>query len=256
MKYGICVVPVMSLRAEPSHKSEIISQLIFGECFEMYEKINGTWVRIKCRYDGYEGWCTLNHAAIIDDKLYVEGSKFVTGEWVNHIMVNGHPMKVPLGSVLQGMKSGKANWGKVLVEYKGNILEIGKEKVTERLIKYFAYQFLNTAYLWGGKSVFGVDCSGFTQTVYRLLGIKLPRDAWQQAKEGEVTGFLQSARCGDLAFFDNEEGRITHTGILLNNFEIIHSSGKVRVDKIDTEGIINGDTGLRTHHLRIVKRYF
>jgi cell wall-associated NlpC family hydrolase len=92
--------------------------------------------------------------------------------------------------------------------------------------------------------------------VYKFLNKRLPRDAWQQAEEGEVVNFLQEAQAGDLAFFDNEEGRITHVGILLNEHEIIHSSGKVRIDKIDTQGIMNLETKLRTHKLRIIKRYF
>lgn len=102
--------------------------------------------------------------------------------------------------------------------------------------------------------MFGVDCSGFCQMVYRFCNVHLLRDAYQQATQGEVVGFLQEARCGDLAFFDNEEGRITHVGILLNDNEIIHSSVKVRIDSIDNMGIINRDTRQRTHKLRIIKR--
>jgi cell wall-associated NlpC family hydrolase len=110
--------------------------------------------------------------------------------------------------------------------------------------------------LWGGRSVFGIDCSGLTQAVYKFLNIQLLRDANQQATQGELVNFLQEARCGDLAFFDNEEGQIIHVGILLNNQEILHTSGKVRIDKIDNAGIINAETGERTQNLRIIKRYF
>jgi cell wall-associated NlpC family hydrolase len=92
--------------------------------------------------------------------------------------------------------------------------------------------------------------------VYKFLNAHLPRDAWQQAEKGEVVNFLQEARCGDLAFFDNEEAKVVHVGILLNDYEIIHSAGKVRIDKIDSEGILNLETKQRTHHLRIIKRYF
>ena len=124
-----------------------------------------------------------------------------------------------------------------------------------KTIKQIAFTFLNSTYLWGGKSVFGIDCSGFTQSVYKFLNIHLLRDAEQQATQGYLVGFLQQAHCGDLAFFDDEEGRIIHVGMLLNDHEIIHAAGKVRIDKIDTEGIINADTGLRTQRLRIIKRY-
>jgi cell wall-associated NlpC family hydrolase len=92
--------------------------------------------------------------------------------------------------------------------------------------------------------------------VYKFLNIYLPRDSWQQAELGETIEFLTKANCGDLCFFDSEEGRITHVGILLDNNTIIHSSGKVRIDKIDSAGITNSDTGQQTHKLKLIKRYF
>jgi cell wall-associated NlpC family hydrolase len=128
-------------------------------------------------------------------------------------------------------------------------------ELTPESLKEKALQYLDTPYLWGGKTACGIDCSGFSQQVYKSFGIRLPRDSYQQAEMGEVVGFLVEATCGDLAFFDNDEGRITHVGIMLNNHEIIHSSGKVRIDKIDHQGIINAETGVRTHKLRIIKRY-
>ena len=129
-------------------------------------------------------------------------------------------------------------------------------KITPKQVKQLVYKFLNTPYLWGGKSVFGIDCSGFSKLVYKLLNVAIPRDAWQQALHGDTVSFLQEAKCGDLAFFDDEEGKIVHVGILLNEHEIIHSSGKVRLDKIDNQGIQNVETKQRTHKLRIIKRYF
>ena len=121
------------------------------------------------------------------------------------------------------------------------------------MIKKLTHTFLNTPYLWGGRSVFGIDCSGFTQLVFQCLKIPLLRDAYQQATQGQEVA-LEDARCGDLAFFDNEAGRITHTGILLNSNTIIHASGKVRIDTIDPQGIVRQDDGMRTHNLKIIKR--
>jgi cell wall-associated NlpC family hydrolase len=125
----------------------------------------------------------------------------------------------------------------------------------EETIHWLTSQYLNTAYLWGGRTISGIDCSGFTQQNLWFLHIQLPRDAYQQAALGEVVGFLPEAVCGDLVFFDNSEGKITHVGIMLDSATVIHASGKVRIDDIDNFGIVNRDTGERTHQLRIIKRY-
>ncbi len=256
MLFTICCVPVSPMRATPSHKSEMLNQLLFGECCMVMEEANDMWVKVRCRYDGYEGWCQGSHITEISEEQYAEGGNIITTGWVSGLEYDGQPMKVPLGSWLTGMNKGHASWGNHAVHYTGKEWDVTRADKTETTIRQLAFEFLNTPYLWGGKSVFGADCSGFTQTVFRFLNIPLLRDAWQQATQGEVVGFLQEARYGDLAFFDNEEGKITHVGILLNHEEIIHASGKVRVDKIDNLGIINTDSFVRTHLLRVVRRYF
>ncbi|WP_222596991.1 C40 family peptidase [Chitinophaga pinensis] len=247
----------MPLRAEQSHKSEIISQALFGECSEIIVTGSDGWVRVKCQYDGYEGWATLNHLEIIDEGLFSAPYTHYTASWVNRVLLNGKPLQAPFGCILKHGTTDVTNWGKVTVQVEEKPAEIGDGSAVDiAALTKAAFLYLNTAYLWGGKSVFGVDCSGFTQTVFKTLGIPLLRDAYQQATQGTTVDFLQEAKTGDLAFFDNAEGRITHVGILLNDHEIIHASGKVRVDPIDNQGIINIDTGERTHKLRIIKRYF
>lgn len=257
MPYAITVVPVMPLRSEQSHKSEIISQALWGECSEIIATGSDGWMRVRCQLDGYEGWATFNHLEIIDEALFNAPYTHYTTGWVNKVQLNGKPMHVPFGCPVKPGAGGVTNWGKATVQFEEKLAVTGKaDAVDTTALTAAAFVYLNTAYLWGGKSVFGVDCSGFTQTVYRTLGIQLLRDAYQQATQGETVDFLQEVRLGDLAFFDNAEGRITHVGILLNDHEIIHSSGKVRVDPIDNQGITNIDTGVRTHKLRIIKRFF
>ncbi len=256
MSYAVCCVPVAPLRTEPDHRAEMVSQLLFGECGIITIVEKKGWIKIVSKLDAYTGWCHPSHFQEIDDSHYYFEEEFLTADWVNEIDFNGHPMWVPLGSSLGAMKNGKATWRRNVVHFSGNVWDPAAAKQDAKTIKQFAFKFLNTAYLWGGRSVFGVDCSGFTQMVFKFLNIQLLRDAQQQAMQGELIGFLQQARCGDLAFFDNAAGEIIHVGILLNEHEIIHSAGKVRVDKIDNQGIVDTETGVQTQQLRIIKRYF
>ncbi len=255
MSYAVCCVPVAPIRVEPDHRLEMVSQFLFGECciITIVEK-NG-WVKIVNKADAYTGWCRQSHFQEIDDTQYYTEENNFTADWVNEVDYNGYMMWVPFGSSLTAVKNGHAQWRKNTVHYAGNVWDTATARPDAKTIKQIAFKFLNSAYLWGGKSVFGIDCSGFTQSVYKFVNMPLLRDAQQQATQGELVSFLQQAHCGDLAFFDDDEGRIIHVGILLNDHEIIHASDKVRIDRIDTEGIINSETGLRTQKLRIIKRY-
>jgi cell wall-associated NlpC family hydrolase len=258
MPYAITIVPVMPLRATAAHKSEMISQVLWGECVEITETAADGWVKVKCQFDSYEGWATIVHLEIIDNQLFnAQGTHFMP-HWSNTVLLNGQPMVVPYGCVVKRDIGAVTSWGSIKVQFEEKAGELASlpPQPTSNGLRAAAFHFLNTAYLWGGKSVFGVDCSGFTQSIYKLNGVSLLRDAYQQATQGRVVDFLQEARLGDLAFFDNAEGRITHVGMLLNDHEIIHAAGKVRIDRIDNQGIINVDTGLRTHPLRIIKRYY
>ncbi|WP_109699632.1 C40 family peptidase [Chitinophaga deserti] len=253
MPLAITIVPVMPLRAEPSHRSEMISQAVFGECLETESITADGWVKVKMQYDGYEGWVTQSHLETIPQSLYDSAATHVVTGWQATLQLNGRPVRVPYGSLL---KMGEGTWGKVSVAGNEGISPFKVVPAPRNAWEGIAMEYLNTAYLWGGKTVFGTDCSGFTQTVYKILGIPLFRDAYQQAGQGETVNLLQEVLPGDLAFFDNPEGRITHVGILLNDQQIIHASGKVRIDPVDNQGIVNADTGERTHQLRIIKRLF
>lgn len=256
MEYMVCCVPVSPMRKDPSHQAEMVSQQLFGEKSIVLDRVASDWIKIQLKYDGYEGWVQQSHLAGIDEEQYQSGDKEITSDWINEVDYNGHLMYVPLGSALSAFDNGKAFWRKSVVHFKGKVWNPDEVEITPKLIKQLVFKFLNTSYLWGGKSVFGIDCSGFTQMVFKFLNIHLPRDAWQQAENGVVVNSIKEASCGDLAFFDNEEGKIIHVGILLNEHEIIHSAGKVRFDKIDSRGISNLETKQRTHQLKIIKRYF
>lgn len=256
MEYLICTVPVMPLRAMPSNKSEMVSQLLFGEAAVILEKTEEGWIRIRNQFDRYEGWAFYNQMTAIEEELYQEPTEEYTSEILAGVTVSGHPMNLPLGSFLKGMRHGEMQWSKVNIVYKGEPLKPGDQEITEKRMRSMAYRFLNAPYLWGGRSPYGIDCSGFVQSVFRLLGKALPRDASMQAACGELLEEGMALRCGDLAFFENEKQKITHVGIILNHIEIIHSSGKVRVDKLDKTGIFNKDVGKYTHRLAMIRRIY
>jgi gamma-D-glutamyl-L-lysine dipeptidyl-peptidase len=250
MSAGICVVPVSPLRRDPSHRSEMVTQQLFGETCTILETIKDHWIRVRCTYDGYEGWCQEMHVMITTAAQGASRPFVFTAGLINTAMLNDQPIYLPLGATLDAAVNG------VPFRYEGETWNASTAMKDVATIKDLAFRFLNTGYLWGGKSNFGIDCSGYTQSVYKLLNVPLLRDASQQATQGTEVASLSATRCGDLAFFDNEEGKITHVGILLNQEEIIHSSGKVRVDKIDAAGIINRETSERTHKLKVIRRYF
>lgn len=256
MQYMVCCVPVCPMRKTDAHRAEMVSQLLFGEKCTLLESGEKGWLHVQGKYDEYTGWVQDSHVTLIEENQYNHPDKELVCDWVNEINYNGYNMMVPYGSSLSAFQNGKAFWRKNTVHFKGNKWKPGESEINAKIIKQISYKFLNTSYLWGGKSIFGIDCSGFAQMVYKFLNIPIPRDAYQQAEKGTPINFLAEAKCGDLAFFDNDEGRIIHVGILLNEHEIIHSSGKVRIDKIDVEGILNLETKQRTHKLRIIKRYF
>lgn len=256
MVYLVCCVPVAPLRAEPSHKSEMVSQLLFGEAGILQEETRD-FIKIKCLHDGYEGWCQrIQLASGVGYEPDARPAVFV-GDWTDKVSINGTTAFVSMGTPVIAPAHVDITIGPYRISYLiASPWNAATARPTAEGIYARAARYLNTPYLWGGRSVFGIDCSGFAQMVLRFFNIPLLRDAHMQATQGESIGFLQEARCGDLAFFDDEEGMITHVGILLNEQEIIHAAGKVRIDKIDNAGIVNTDTHQRTHKLRIIKRYF
>ena len=249
MKYAVCVVPLAPFRKEPDHRAEMSSQILFGEIIQI-EEINAEgWAFSKNEFDEYTGWCRMNQFTIMDSAFPFTPE--FTAQWANEIEWNEQQIQLPFACNLSFLQSGLMK-GKI--RYEGKKIRAARAQFTEENIRNYTSVFLNTAYLWGGRSVFGIDCSGFVQSVFKLFDFPLLRDAKDQVSQGTEVGFLQLARCGDVAFFDDEEGKIVHVGILLNGEEIIHASGNVRIDKIDNEGILHSGTGLRTHHLRIIKR--
>jgi cell wall-associated NlpC family hydrolase len=254
MEYAICTVAAAPVRKEPSHKTEMTNQLLFGETLEVLEIKEG-WLRVRSMYDRYEGWVTEHQIEDVEKDVASEPLQFVCADLISSIQFHDQVISVPMGAALTGFKKEKGSLWKDQYSFDGMFRSF-EHPANEKELLETAKKWLSAPYLWGGKTLMGVDCSGFVQTVFKVNGIRLSRDSWQQAKEGKTVEQLSSANTSDVAFFKNAEGRIIHVGILLHPNQIIHASGKVRIDKIDEEGIINLQTGDRTHQLHSMKRFF
>jgi len=253
LSYAFCNHSLVPVRAEPAHMSEMVTQLLFGDRVEILEINDNDWAKIHCSWDDYIGWCKLGQISIIDKKEYRKEARYIANKHHGKLQFEHDEQWIPLGSDLFGMKFLHKEG-----RYKGKKQAVKELELTPENLADAALHYMNAPYLWGGRSIAGIDCSGLTQMAFKLCGKAIRRDASQQAEEGEQVDFLQNAHKGDLAFFDNEEGRITHVGLLLDNANIIHAtdtSGKVVIDKIDPEGIVSKILRKRTHKLRVIKRY-
>lgn len=250
--FGICNLAIVPIRLESNHRSEMVSQLLFGEHFQILEQSKG-WVKIKLHFDGYEGWIDeKQYQPISENDFGLLSSKeiILNADLIEYISGKDNMLfPIPLGTSLSFLDIPQIN----TTEFNFEGLKTSNKNSKTEILKT-AFMYLNTPYLWGGKTPFGIDCSGFVQMVYKLNGYSLFRDANQQATQGEVLSFIEEAEPGDLAFFDNEEGKITHVGILMNDNYIIHAHGKVRIDRLDHLGIMNVDTKRHTHKLRVIKK--
>jgi hypothetical protein len=255
MNFGFCDLAVIPVRTEPSDRAEMSTQLLFGDLVTITEQ-SGSWFYIKNYFDDYQGWLDFKQVRIISEdefrrltaaKVYINRQFF--GDFIRN---GGKTFRLAPGSSFYDLK------GRVMaVDEQQYVLEgkaypfnySGMDSLIETALNY-----LSCPYLWGGKTYLGLDCSGLTQVVYKQHGIRLMRDAAQQATQGELISFLSDGRPGDLAFFDNSDSRIVHVGILLDNQKLLHCSGRVRIDDIDHQGIFNRELNKYSHSLRLIRR--
>lgn len=257
-EYGISTLSIIPGRAEPADAAEQVTQLLFGEHYEVREK-RKKWLRVRAAIDGYECWIDRKQHHPIDERLgeRLNKQKFIPTslEMVGLVQRKSNQEIIPivLGSSLPFLQDGAFKIGKEEFHFEGQV-QLKADKKNMALLVQHAMMYMNAPYLWGGRQPFGIDCSGLVQVCYKMIGRNLPRDAYQQATLGHSLSFIEEAEPGDLAFFDNEEGRIIHVGILLEDNHIIHASGCVRIDRIDHQGIYNNDISDYSHRLRIIRR--
>lgn len=237
MTYGICNISAIALRKEERHSSEMVSQLLYNETYTVLDKTQ-EWLLVQTHFDHYEGWiqakqfCEIGEEALFAAK---NGTTYLTNmpitEFEGKLLSLGTPLYSPHPDAVEMPSTFQPG---LLVEN--------------------AKKLLNVPYLWGGRTAMGIDCSGMVQVCARLAGFLLPRDASQQMECGEWVYFLQETQPGDLAFFGEDGGPITHVGIVMGNEQIIHASGQVRIDFLDQTGIFNKEKNIHTHHLQAIKR--
>lgn len=247
--YGVSVQGFIPVRKDPHESSEMVTQILFGEFVEILDE-EGKWQYIKCLFDNYTGWIDkkcINETELKDEAAYINTNNGFT------VFNERSQEKVflPAGAILPEIEDNSFQLAKInfKIGEKDGLVKPAEFHPVEKI------ENLRTIpYLWGGRCGYGIDCSGLTQLLCRIGGKNIPRDASEQSAIGQTLSFMTEAKKGDLAFFDDTEGMIHHVGMILQDQKIIHASGKVRIDRIDQQGIFNEDIGAYTHKLRVVKR--
>jgi len=260
LNHGICALSAVPVRAEPTDRAELVTELLFGECYTVLST-QGNWLRIEAAADSYLGWIDFKQHRPVSEKYFAAWRAQDHPRVLDLVQVVSNAttrQPITLGCRLpffDGMtlKVGDDN----PLFYNGTATNLAQHCQPERqlaVLRKMGQHFLRAPYVWGGKQVFGLDCSGLMQTLFGLIGIQLPRDARQQIALGEPVDFVTQARPGDLAFFDNADGNIVHVGLVLDDGFILHAHGEVRLDPLDHQGIFNRDRQKYSHKLRLIKR--
>ena len=245
----ICNYPIVPLRLGPSHKAEMGSQILMGEKYSIVDEV-GEWTKIKVSFDGYTGWVDNDH--VVHFPFENKNESIVVKHEIEAVDNKGLRVVLYPGSEIYNYDSSNESFaiGNNLFTARHNIdIKLGNESIIDTALK-----FINAPYLWGGKCGHGIDCSGLTQLCYKIHGKSIPRDSFNQATVGSTINLISDAIPGDLLFFDNSQGKITHVGLLYDKDHIIHASGTVRIDPVDHQGIYNTESDRYTHKLRLIKR--
>ena len=258
---AISLHSVVPVRTEPREGAEQSTQILFGELCSILEQ-KPRWNRVKLNLDGQEGWVDAKMITPMSDEEYRTYSKALSSAATVVFPMayavsenNGQTIPLTAGTRLTNYKDGRFEVLGVGFRIDPNMVRVQALEMNQENLLQAVRFFLNIPYLWGGKNAMGMDCSGFTQTVMGLFGKYLLRNASEQVTQGEAIASLGEAQAGDLVFFDHEDGKISHVGIVIDSERVIHCSGRVKVEKLDESGIFSAERGEYTHHLVAIRRY-
>ncbi len=256
MNYAISHLSVVPVRSSASDKSEMVSQILFGEMVEILERKGKQWLKVRCIWDNYIGWVSAKQLQRVTTEEFesYQNNFAYSLELVQPASCSKYFIPLTMGAILPNYDGIQFYLNGDTYHFSGQALTPNQLNPSAELVIKIARKYLYAPYLWGGRSPFGIDCSGFIQIVFKIAGVNLQRDAYQQVEQGELIDFVEQAKPGDLIFFENTKNRINHVGILLPDQQIIHASGMVRIDKIDHFGIYNEEQNTYTHKLRVIKR--
>jgi hypothetical protein len=256
LDFGVCRLSVVPLRLDHSHQAEQVTQLLFGDEYTVIDQTTDKkWLKIQMQFDLYQGWIdSRQHHPITKEHFeYISRAEFkITTDLTASLLYNKVPLMILMGSIIP-ISSTELFKMEEQFAFNGESKNLGNKREYE-FVKSISFRYMNAPYQWGGRNPFGIDCSGFTQVVFKIAGYRLLRDAGQQAGQGKPVDDFDQALPGDLVFFKNPENKIIHTGILLENNKIIHASGKVRIDHVNNEGILNVDSKVYTHQFSHIRR--
>ena len=224
-----------AIRSEPSHRSEMVNQLLYGESFTVLEE-SGSWSMIRSNHDAYAGWMESAIVHSSPQESYIQDSILTSTCYLDRLNTLLSPgsfidMKIP-----ESLSCHFPN----------------PELTISEALNLISKNFLNVPYLWGGRTVFGVDCSGLSQLFLRFCGLHIMRDASEQSDMGLTIPF-EELKLGDLLFFHNDKYKIIHVAIVFAETQVIHASGKVHLANFDQKGIYIHSNSY-THNFAFAKR--
>jgi gamma-D-glutamyl-L-lysine dipeptidyl-peptidase len=255
LDYGVSRLALVAVRTAPHSDAKQITELLFGDHYEVFKKAESDWVYIKIHFDGSEGWIETEQHHSISQEYFdqINHANFkITTDLTCNILFKKSPITILLGSIVPISNSELFKMEEQFA-FNGEAKSLGQKREAEFLITT-AMKYLNAPHFPGGKSPFGIDAAGLVQMVFKIAGYTLPHAVSNQLTEGKTVKSLHEAMPGDLAFFSRKEGDVSHVGIVLSDEKIIHAFGRVRVDHLMEEGIMRADSRIYTHYLKEIRR--